>query len=359
MARLFTIASSQYAYAASSPVSTIPATLACWFRRDEDSALPLYMISANTAANDNEEVAIRLGATTHRLEMTGRASDANVSTWITTGTTIGEWTHGAAVWAGATSRILYQNASTANTGSTTSAVSNTPTGLDCLALGSIYRAATPGNYMGGAIAHAAIWNVALSAAEVARLYNSGIGVDPRSVRPDALVAYWPLINGDGDQDYWGNYHLTASGSPTYAQHPPVLMRSRPKYVVIGSGTPTAPTISSVTITGTSQIGSTLTATVVTDQDPVDSTAYQWEIADDGSGTNSADISGETSSTLALTYTDFASRLDANGNAYVRCAAIATKNSLASDEAFSAWQEVTAPSGGGLAGSPLKSPFLIA
>lgn len=106
----------------------------------------------------------------------------------------------------------------------------------------------------------------------------------------------------------------------------------------------APTISSVTLTGTSQIGNTLTATVVTDQDPVDSIAYTWQTASDGSGTGAADISGETASTLALTYADFGSLLDTA--AYVRCQAIATKNSLASDEVASAWQAVTVASGGG-------------
>lgn len=119
-----------------------------------------------------------------------------------------------------------------------------------------------------------------------------------------------------------------------------------------------PAITSATITGTSQVGQTLTANVVTDQDPVDSVAYQWEKASDGSGTGAADISGATSSTLALTYAELGSLLDA-GDAYVRFGAIATKNSLPSDEDFSAWQQVTIPSGGGLVSSPLKSPFLIA
>ena len=117
-----------------------------------------------------------------------------------------------------------------------------------------------------------------------------------------------------------------------------------------------PTISSVTLSGTSQIGNTLTATVVTDQDPVDSTAYRWQTASDGSGTGAADISGETASTLTLTYADFGSLLDTA--AYVRCGAIATKNSLASDEAFSAWQPVTVAAGTGGSGSPLNLPCIL-
>lgn len=125
-----------------------------------------------------------------------------------------------------------------------------------------------------------------------------------------------------------------------------------------SAAPSPPTITSATITGTSQVGQTLTANVVTDQDPVDSIAYQWQKAATDDAEPGTDISGETSSTLALTYAELGSLLDA-GDAYVRYGAIATKNSLASDEAFSAWQQVTIPSSAGLISSPLKSPFLIA
>lgn len=104
---------------------------------------------------------------------------------------------------------------------------------------------------------------------------------------------------------------------------------------------TAPTISAVTLTGTSKIGQTLTATVTTDQDPVDSTAYQWQKAATDDAEPGTDLSGETSQTLALTYADFGDLLDTA--AYVRCQAIATKSSQSSAEVASAWQAVTAPS----------------
>lgn len=120
-----------------------------------------------------------------------------------------------------------------------------------------------------------------------------------------------------------------------------------------------PTISSVTITGTSQIGQTLTATVVTDQDPVDSTTYQWQKAAADDAEPGTDISGETSSTLALSYSDFADLLDADADSvYVRCQAIATKNSLSSDEDASDWQLVSVPSGVSAGGGSLFESSLI-
>lgn len=119
---------------------------------------------------------------------------------------------------------------------------------------------------------------------------------------------------------------------------------------------TAPTISSVTLSGTSQIGNTLTATVVTDQDPVDSTAYQWQKAATDDAEPGTDISGKTSNTLALTYSDFGDLLDTA--AYVRCQAIATKSpGGASAEVASSWQAVTAPSGGSVVAS-IDQPIYI-
>lgn len=357
MARYFDLASSQYLYAASAPVSTIPCTLACWFKLNSHSVTsPLNLMCINTAATDNEELSLRVAATTNYFQFNFRASDTNVGGSILTGTTTGAWTHGVATATDATTRAVYQNGSSAS--ASLAAGSITPVGLDCMAIGANYRAATGSAYFDGAIAHAAVWSVALSASEVASLYNDGRGLDPRSVRPEALAGYWPLIGDDGDRDWWGNTDLTASGSPTYTDHPPVLMRSRPKFV-FGSSVATAPTISSVTLSGTSQIGNTLTATVVTDQDPVDSTAYQWQKAAQSDAEPGTDLSG-TASTLALTYADFADLLDSDPtNVYVRCQAIATKNALPSTEVPSAWQAVTVPSGSGSTpGSLIDSPLII-
>lgn len=118
-----------------------------------------------------------------------------------------------------------------------------------------------------------------------------------------------------------------------------------------------PVVDTLSVTGTSQIGSTLTVNATPDQ--VGATpAYQWEIADDGSGTNAADLSGETASTLALTYTDFASRLDASGSGFVRVGVTYTNGNGTGAETLSAWQEVTVAAGSGGGGSPLTPPCIL-
>ena len=91
---------------------------------------------------------------------------------------------------------------------------------------------TPGAYYIGSIAEVAIWDVALGGAEVATL---AAGYSPLFVRPQSLVAYWPLggplCANDADVDVVGGYHMTAYNTPTTADHPPGLIY--PSYAMHG------------------------------------------------------------------------------------------------------------------------------
>lgn len=69
----------------------------------------------------------------------------------------------------------------------------------------------------------AIWAAALGAAEVAML---AAGVAPPLVRPDALVAYWPLRRNTELLDPWGGYTLSASGTISATAHGRVLYARR-------------------------------------------------------------------------------------------------------------------------------------
>jgi len=62
--------------------------------------------------------------------------------------------------------------------------------------------------------------VALSAGEVAAL---GAGASPLAVRPQSLVAYWPLYgNVSPETDIISGYDMTLYNSPTEADsHPPL------------------------------------------------------------------------------------------------------------------------------------------
>jgi hypothetical protein len=56
---------------------------------------------------------------------------------------------------------------------------------------------TPGRFVAGDIAHVAIYNAALSAADIALLAS---GISPIAVRGESLVNYWPLLGSQGAAD---------------------------------------------------------------------------------------------------------------------------------------------------------------
>ncbi len=76
----------------------------------------------------------------------------------------------------------------------------------------------PTNAFDGFIGHGALWNVALSDAEIASLANPG--VSPLRMRRDSLVAYWPLNGQSPEIDIVGRKDLTLFGAPTVAEEPP-------------------------------------------------------------------------------------------------------------------------------------------
>ena len=149
----------------------------------------------------------------------------------------------------------------------------------------------------------------------------------------------------------------ATGTATFTNFTTNWHKRYADTLVIGSAS-TAPVVSDVTLSGTSQIGNTLTATAATAPASVDSLAYRWQKAATNDAEPGTDISGETAQTLALSYTDFADLLDSNpASVYVRCGVIATVGAENSAEVFSDWQQVTVASGGG-GGTPLGSPCIV-
>jgi hypothetical protein len=128
------------------------------------------------------------------------------------------WHHACGVFAGQTSRSVYLDAAGKQTGTVDVPLSDyNVTNIGVLGSGAIL-----GNYWDGDLAHAAIWNVALTDAEVASL---AIGFSPLFVRPQNLLAYWPLLRSDND--IVGGYHMTAFNGPTWIDQPPIIMPAAP------------------------------------------------------------------------------------------------------------------------------------
>ena len=98
----------------------------------------------------------------------------------------GEWQHFCAVFASSTSRTVYMDG-VAGTEATTD-VDISISNATRLSIGEY--ASTWNREMNGHVADCAIWNVALTASEIAILAD---GYTAIQVRPESLVSYYPLV----------------------------------------------------------------------------------------------------------------------------------------------------------------------
>jgi hypothetical protein len=167
------------------------------------------------------------------LRANGQAGGDPVS-WIAVGTSVqtvnttsgysaSTWHHAAAVEASSTDRRVFIDGGSKATNTTACTVSS----VDYTELGRRVRKSGAGT-LDGRIAEAAIYNAALSDANIAELAT---GASPSMVRPDALVAYWPLLR-DTDQDFVGTYDMSVgAGTPSIATHPPAVFYSIPKSLI--------------------------------------------------------------------------------------------------------------------------------
>jgi hypothetical protein len=124
------------------------------------------------------------------------------------------WYHGAGVFESASSRLVYidgSNSSAANSNGN----SITPSGVNSVTMGARYGPTLAG-FMNGRLAEVGIWNVALTAAEIASLAK---GMTCDKVRPQSLVFYAPLIREL--QDLRGGLAITNNNTATVANHPRV------------------------------------------------------------------------------------------------------------------------------------------
>lgn len=183
------------------PATATPLTMGLWFNTDFSQTLlsirdsdgsERFQIQANDASNTVQAVSIAAGV--------------QASAVTTAGFTDNQWHHACGVFAASNSRSIYLDGGNKQTNTT----SNTPGTVDRTRINNFTSAKSL------LVAEAAIWNVALSDAEVALLAKR---VSPLMVRADALVAYWPLIgNYSPEIDIVGGHSFTVVDAVA-AAHP--------------------------------------------------------------------------------------------------------------------------------------------
>jgi hypothetical protein len=222
MARLFDDASSQYLEIDSTPIDGEPLTISAWINSDDlTSADDQAIVFIGDKDVSNGHFMLRFDPTDPSEPLIVRKRSGAADGTAQAGTLVADtWYHCAGVFASTTSRTAYVDGIFAIE-DTTSVGNNTEDRI------SIGRAgdSTPGDYFSGRIAEVAIWNAALTAAEVAAL---AAGAGPLMVRPQSLVFYLPLVR-DNDVDLVGGLSMTAFNTPTIGDHPPKMFYPAPPF----------------------------------------------------------------------------------------------------------------------------------
>jgi hypothetical protein len=127
---------------------------------------------------------------------------------------VNAWNHGCGVFTSTASRTVYLNGANAVTQSSTNAPNTAD--INAVYIGTQLTSNSFVNYFEGDIAEVGIWNVALTAAEVASLAK---GMTCDKIRPQNLVFYAPLVRNL--QDAKGGLTITNNGGAIAATHPRV------------------------------------------------------------------------------------------------------------------------------------------
>ena len=219
MARLFNDASSEYLETDQAVLANPPITMACWFNSDDaDAVQTLMFLGDKDAGNQYHHLLAHGGAAGDPVYVQSRSPQGTGSAITTSGYSVNTWHHACGVWPSGLQRNAFIDGG--SKGSNSQVIG--PGGLNRTTIGRCGDS-SPGFYMSGRIAEAAIWNVALSDEEVALLAKR---FSPLFVRPQNLMAYWPLVR-DTDIDKVGRYNLTGYNSPGIAEHAPIIYPATP------------------------------------------------------------------------------------------------------------------------------------
>ena len=208
----FTLNGSTQYLSASAPANGSPMTIAAWCNpRIVQSGVPVSVgVGSGSHRNQLQVVNGGVGVLAVQLAAVGGLGTFTQPTTDTSAS--GKWLHGAAVFTSATSRTPYLNGAAGTTNTADVGTQNT---FNATTIGARWST-TLGLYFDGDIAEVGVWNVALTAAEIASLAK---GFTCDRVRPQSLVFYAPLIRDL--VDVRGGLAITNNNTATVANHPRV------------------------------------------------------------------------------------------------------------------------------------------
>ncbi len=250
MARSFN-GSSDYLRISSTPVTGFPVTIAGWFYATTSGFQRPFTIGNGDTNQDERPLASVLLNYPGAGNVSGQSWDGTTQALpAASGTfTANTWTHAAYVNSASNNHVIYRDGG--NSGSD----ANNPTvpAATDVTVGRVNGSLNAGQYLAGRAADWGVWDVALTADEIAALAR---GVSARLIRPQSLVGYYPLIGRTSPEiDLRGGRDLTVTGA-TQAEHPRIYQRSRRRTVFVpAAGGSTYTATAALTTKGATLAGS--------------------------------------------------------------------------------------------------------
>ena len=172
---------SSYIESTSTPVTTFPFTMACWFNPANDTAGGTLMSIGVANGLDRFQMVNRGDLAGDFIAISSLVGATAATATTTIGYTANTWHHAAAVCASITGRSIFLNGG----GKDTNTTSSNPAGINNILQGGRWSTSR-GFFFNGRMAEAAIWNVALTDDEVLSLSK---GFAPYLIRPSNLKFY--------------------------------------------------------------------------------------------------------------------------------------------------------------------------
>lgn len=195
---------SQY-LSTTNPVSAAPFTIACWaFVNNTTSTKALVSLNQNSGTN---RFVLSMASATLRF------GDSGTGGAVTTGTQASNtWFHACGVEVATNNRFCYRNGGNVGQNTTT----RTVTSINALNIGTTINTNSITQLLAGRIAEVGVWNVALTADEIASLAQ---GMTCDKIRPQSLVFYAPLVRDLLDAK--NGLTITNNNGATATDHPKV------------------------------------------------------------------------------------------------------------------------------------------
>ncbi len=198
---------------ANSPTHAYPFTWAWIIKANQISLNNGYMLTQFDAGDTSNYFWLRTSLTTNQLRVSlndGVNSNASNSSGPTFDTVT--WFYLMTIWRAHNDRQTYADGASVHTNTT----ANIDPATTVLRLFS-NTAGVSG--MDAKIASVACWNVDVGADGIAA---HAAGIDPRLIRPNALINHWPLVHIDHLQDIVDGNTFVETGTVLTADHPRIF-----------------------------------------------------------------------------------------------------------------------------------------